>query len=41
MRKKSEFILITGCAGFIGMQLVIRLLKAGYNVLGLDNLNDY
>ncbi|HHV83198.1 MAG TPA: NAD-dependent epimerase/dehydratase family protein, partial [Tepidanaerobacter syntrophicus] len=34
-------ILVTGCAGFIGFHLSMRLLKDGYQVVGLDNLNDY
>ncbi|MCC8424855.1 NAD-dependent epimerase/dehydratase family protein [Mucilaginibacter sp. UR6-11] len=34
-------ILITGCAGFIGFHLTDKLTKLGYNVVGLDNLNDY
>jgi UDP-glucuronate 4-epimerase len=34
-------ILITGAAGFIGYHLSKRLLKDGYEVCGLDNLNDY
>jgi len=34
-------ILITGAAGFIGFHLAGRLLKDGYRVVGLDNLNDY
>jgi UDP-glucuronate 4-epimerase len=34
-------ILITGTAGFIGYHLTIRLAEAGYNVVGLDNINDY
>jgi UDP-glucuronate 4-epimerase len=37
----SETILVTGCAGFIGFHLSRRLLSEGYNVLGIDNLNDY
>ncbi len=36
MKKK---ILITGVAGFIGSNLADRLLKEGYQVLGLDNLS--
>ncbi len=34
-------ILITGCAGFIGFHLSELLLKNGYKVFGVDNLNDY
>jgi UDP-glucose 4-epimerase len=29
--------LVTGCAGFIGSNLVDRLLDAGHNVIGVDN----
>jgi UDP-glucuronate 4-epimerase len=34
-------ILITGCAGFIGMHVAERLLGRGEEVVGVDNLNDY
>ena len=34
-------ILVTGAAGFIGMQTAARLLDRGDRVVGLDNLNDY
>ena len=34
-------ILITGAAGFIGYHLSKSLLNDGYEVLGIDNLNDY
>lgn len=34
-------ILVTGAAGFIGFFTMQRLLKEGYNVVGLDNINDY
>ena len=33
--------LITGAAGFIGFHTASALLKAGENVIGIDNLNDY
>jgi UDP-glucuronate 4-epimerase len=38
MQKK---ILVTGAAGFIGFHLADKLCKNGWNVAGLDNLNDY
>ncbi len=38
---KINKILITGAAGFIGFFLARRLLSAGLEVVGLDNLNDY
>lgn len=34
-------ILVTGSAGFIGMHVAQRLLVAGHQVRGLDNLNAY
>lgn len=34
-------ILITGTAGFIGYHLTSRLCQDGYEVIGIDNLNDY
>ncbi len=34
-------VLVTGCAGFIGMHTAQRLLERGDEVVGLDNLNDY
>jgi UDP-glucuronate 4-epimerase len=37
----SERILVTGAAGFIGFHLSKRLLSQGYEVTGLDNINDY
>ena len=32
---------VTGAAGFIGMHVCERLLGAGHEVVGIDNLNDY
>ena len=37
----SEKILVTGCAGFIGFHLTKSLLDDGYEVLGIDNINNY
>jgi len=37
----SRQVLVTGAAGFIGYHLSERLLRAGDEVVGLDNLNDY
>ncbi|MGE0492763.1 MAG: NAD-dependent epimerase [Vulcanimicrobiota bacterium] len=34
-------ILVTGCAGFIGFHLCLRLLHEGHQVVGVDSLNDY
>lgn len=34
-------VLITGTAGFIGFHLADRLIREGYEVLGLDVINDY
>jgi UDP-glucuronate 4-epimerase len=34
-------ILLTGAAGFIGFHVSAKLLDSGYDVLGVDNLNDY
>jgi UDP-glucuronate 4-epimerase len=34
-------ILITGTAGFIGFHLVHTLLRKNYEIVGLDNINDY
>ncbi len=34
-------ILITGCAGFVGFNLSKYLLKKGFKVIGIDNLDNY
>jgi UDP-glucuronate 4-epimerase len=34
-------VLVTGTAGFIGFHVANRLLAEGYDVVGLDNINDY
>ena len=39
----SQFskILVTGVAGFIGFHLSKRLCEDGFNVIGVDNVNEY
>lgn len=37
----NKMILVTGAAGFIGFHFIKRVLKEGYSVLGLDNINSY
>jgi UDP-glucuronate 4-epimerase len=37
----GEPILVTGSAGFIGMQVARRLLPDGHDVVGVDNPNAY
>lgn len=34
-------VLVTGAAGFIGFHITKRLLKDGFDVVGVDNLSDY
>ena len=43
MSNTTQTILVTGSAGFIGSNLVLRLLESEepLNIVGLDNLNDY
>jgi UDP-glucuronate 4-epimerase len=38
---RDETTLVTGCAGFIGMHCVERLLARNRRVIGIDNLNAY
>jgi UDP-glucuronate 4-epimerase len=40
MREAMKF-LVTGAAGFIGANVSKRLLEAGHQVVGIDNLNEY
>lgn len=37
----KQTVLVTGAAGFIGARTAQMLLDAGYNVVGIDNMNDY
>ncbi|WKN33497.1 NAD-dependent epimerase [Porifericola rhodea] len=38
---QTKKVLITGAAGFIGFHLSQRLCEQGFQVVGIDNLNDY
>ena len=37
----KKTILVTGSSGFIGFHLCIKLLAKNYNVIGIDNHNNY
>ncbi len=41
MDHHQKAYLVTGAAGFIGFHIALKLLEAGLNVIGLDNINDY
>jgi len=41
MNKSVRTALVTGSAGFIGYHLCLRLLRDGFNVIGLDGMTDY
>ena len=40
-QNKKSRVLVTGAAGFIGHHLSKLLVKNGYEVIGIDNINDY
>lgn len=41
LMKKKETILVTGAAGFIGSHVTQALLKEGYHIVAVDNMNEY
>ncbi|WP_109832840.1 NAD-dependent epimerase/dehydratase family protein [Reichenbachiella versicolor] len=41
MPHQIQNVLVTGVAGFIGFHLSQKLAKEGFNVIGIDNVNDY
>lgn len=38
---KNRKVLVTGCAGFIGFHLSLRLMQMGHQIIGLDNLSPF
>jgi UDP-glucuronate 4-epimerase len=38
---KEKTVIVTGSAGFIGFHTAMRLLREGYAVVGIDNVNAY
>ena len=42
LKNKNNFdILITGVAGFIGFHLAKKFILSGFNVIGIDSINNY
>ena len=42
MQKSKKIILVTGCAGFIGFHISLKILREDkYTIIGIDNLNNY
>src|SRR5690606_2634312 len=39
--ENNKIIVVTGAAGFIGFHLTQKLCKEGFEVIGIDNINDY
>ena len=37
----NDSIVVTGAAGFIGFHLSCKLIKEGFPVIGVDNINSY
>ena len=40
-KSNNNTVLVTGSAGFIGFHMCLKLINEGYQVIGLDNINDY
>ena len=41
MTLNKKIILVTGAAGFIGSGIVKKLLSENFEVIGIDNINEY
>ena len=41
MTRDNKNILITGAAGFIGYSLCKSLIDYNFNIIGIDNINDF
>ena len=36
-----KIVLVTGCVGFIGFHLSLKINENKFKIIGIDNLNDY
>ena len=41
MEKSRLTVLVTGSSGFIGFNLILKLLSHDYQVIGIDMMNHY
>ena len=41
MNPNKKKVLVTGAAGFIGSAITKKLLSENFEVIGLDNINNY
>ena len=41
MKTDAKKTIVTGSSGFIGFSVSLKLLERGYNIIGIDNHNNY